>query len=118
MSNSRRVLGGLLVLLAGMGGAVAASYDYVTISTGIDHSGGTMLVLASSLLMIFGAIAVLLLSSGLVARIFALLILLDIICTGFAAYMLESSLIMGAMAIAAIGWLLRIASGTRGQRHV
>jgi hypothetical protein len=113
MSNPERRRGGLLILLAGLIGAAAAAYDYQTASTGIDHSAGVMLVLGSSLLMIFGALMVLAFGSGLVAGIFMFLVLLDILGTGFAAYMLESQLIMGAMAIAAIGWLLRLSSGAR-----
>jgi hypothetical protein len=106
-----RVRGGLLMLLAGLIGAAAATYDYGAISTGIDHSGGVMLVLASSLLMIVGALMLLVFGSGLIAGIFLFLVLLDILGTGFAAYMLESGIIMAAMALAAIGWLLRIAAG-------
>jgi hypothetical protein len=113
MIQSMRMRGGLLMLLAGLIGAALAAYDYGAAWTGIDHSGGVMLVLASSLLMIFGALMVLVFGSGLVAGIFMFLVFLDILGTGFAAYMLESELIMGAMAIAAIGWLLRIAGSGR-----
>jgi hypothetical protein len=109
----KRLRGGLLILLAGLIAAAAAAYDYQMPSTGIDHSGGVMLVLGSSLLMMFGALMVLAFGSGLVGGIFMVLVLLDILGTGFAAYMLESQLIMGAMAIAAIGWLFRISSGAR-----
>ena len=113
MSNPKRRRGGLLILLAGLIAAAAAAYDYQTASTGIDHSGGVMLVLGSSLLMMLGALVVLALGSGLIAGIFMFLVLLDILGTGFAAYMLESQFIMAAMAIAAIGWLLRMGSGAR-----
>ncbi|HWY63303.1 MAG TPA: hypothetical protein VNW15_15485 [Rhizomicrobium sp.] len=113
MSQSKRVRGGLLVLLAGLIGAAAAAYDYGTVSTGIDHSGGVLLVLASSLLMVAGGLVVLVLDSGLIAGIFTFLVFLDILGTGFAAHMLESRLIMGAMVLAAIGWLLRTTNGRR-----
>jgi hypothetical protein len=110
MSQSTRLRGGLLMLLAGLIGAAAAAYDYQTVSTGIDHSGGVLLVLGSSLLMVVGALAMLVLDSGVVAGIFTFLVFLDILGTGFAAHMLESGLIMGAMVLAAIGLLLRTAS--------
>lgn len=114
MSNSKRVRGGRLMLVAGLLAVVAAGYDYNTAATGIDHSGGVMLVLGSSLLMILGALMVLALGSGMVAGIFVFLLFLDILGTGFAGYMLESGLIMGAMVLAAVGWLLRITSGRLG----
>lgn len=113
MARARRIRGGLWMLLAGLIGAGVAAHDYVTSSTGIDHSGGVALVLASSLLMAFGALMVLMLGTGAIAGIFLFLILLDILGTGFAAYMLESELILAAMAIAAIGWVLRISSFMR-----
>ena len=52
-------------------------------------------------------------TSGVIAGIFLFLLLLDVLGTGFAAYMLESQIIMAAMAIAALGWILRITGGTR-----
>jgi hypothetical protein len=114
MSNTKRARGGSWMLLAGCLAVAVAAYDYNTGSTGIDHSGGVLLVLASSLLMILGALVVLAFGSGLVAAIFTFLLLLDILGTGFAGYMLESGLIMGAMAIAAVGWLIRVTSRPRG----
>jgi mannose/fructose/N-acetylgalactosamine-specific phosphotransferase system component IID len=102
-----------LILVAGLLAVAAAAYDYNTGSTGIDHSGGVLLVLGSSLLMILGALVLLISGSGPVAGIFLFLVLLDILGTGFAAYMLESGLILGAMVLAAVGWLLRI-SNTQG----
>jgi hypothetical protein len=112
MAKARRGWGAGLILLAGLLGAAVAYYDYNTVSTGIDHSGGVLLVLGTSLLMVLGALVVLIFGSGVIAGIFLFLILLDILGTGFAGYMLESVLIMGAMIIAAIGWLIRITSGT------
>jgi hypothetical protein len=111
MAKAKRGWGGFLILLAGLLGAAVAWYDYGAASTGIDHSGGVMLVLATSLLMVLGALVVLVLGSGVIAGIFMVLVLLDILGTGFAGYMLESNLIMGAMIIAAIGWLIRVTSG-------
>lgn len=102
-----------LILLAGALGAAAAFYDFNTVSTGIDGTGGAELVIASSLLMVFAALMVLLLGRGLLAGVFLLLLLLDVIGTGVAGYFLESPMIMGAMALAALGWLLHIRSAGR-----
>jgi mannose/fructose/N-acetylgalactosamine-specific phosphotransferase system component IID len=96
------------MLLAGVLGAAAGIYDFYTLATGIDGTGGVELVIASCLLMIFGALMVLILGSGLFAGIFLFLLLLDIIGTGVAAYFLESGLILGAMVLAALGWILHM----------
>ncbi len=109
--RSRRGSG--LMLLAGALGAAAAIYDFYTVSTGIDGTGGVELVIASSLLMVFGALMVLVLGRGFLAGIFLLLLLLDVIGTGVAGYFLESPMIMGAMALGALGWLLHMTSSGR-----
>jgi len=106
-------LGNCLMLLAGALGAAAAIYDFYTVTTGIDGAGGVELVIASSLLMVIGALMVLVLGQGFLAGIFLLLLLLDFIGTGVAGYFLESPMIMGAMALAALGWLLQMRSGGR-----
>lgn len=95
-----------LMILAGALGAAAGIYDYYTVASGIDGTGGVELVVVSSLLMVFGALVVMALGRGLLSGVFLLLLLLDVIGTGTAAYFLESGLIMAAMSLAALGWLL------------
>lgn len=99
------------MLLAGVLGAAAATYDYFTVATGIDGTGGVELVIASSLLMVFGALMVMVLGRGFLAGIFLFLLLLDVIGTGVAGYFLESGMVMVAMAIAALGWVLLMSRG-------
>lgn len=101
------------MLLAGILAAAAGLYDFYTVTTGIDGTGGVQLVIASSLLMVFGALMVIVLGRGLLAGIFLLLLLLDVLGTGTAAYFLESGLIMAAMGLAALGWVIQI--NTRGR---
>ncbi|HVW73264.1 MAG TPA: hypothetical protein VHC39_06470 [Rhizomicrobium sp.] len=108
-ARSRRGSG--LMLLAGVLGAAAATYDYFTVATGIDGTGGVELVIASSLLMVFGALMVMVLGRGFLAGIFLFLLLLDVIGTGVAGYFLESGMVMVAMAIAALGWVLLMSRG-------
>jgi hypothetical protein len=105
-----RTRGIWLILLAALLALIAASYDYVTPATGIDHSGGVILVIVSSGLMLCGALLAALLGRGVLASILMVLIVLDIAGTGFAAWLLESGLLMAAMLLALIGWLLRIAA--------
>jgi hypothetical protein len=97
-----------LMVLAGAIGAAAGIYDYYTVASGIDGTGGVELVVVSSLLMVIGALVVMALGRGLLSGVFLLLLLLDVIGTGLASYFLESGLIMGAMALAALGWLLNM----------
>ena len=111
--TAKRSFGARLMLLAGALGVAAAAYDFYTPPTGIDGTGGVELVIASSLLMVFGALMVILLAPGFLAGVFLLLLLLDVIGTGVAGYFLESPMVMGAMALAALGWLLRMTSGGR-----
>ena len=106
--SSRSWRGAGLMLLAGALGAAAGMYDFYNVASGIDGTGGVELVIASSILMVFGALMVMLLGRGLIAGIFLLLLLLDVIGTGVAAYFLESGLIMAAMALAALGWILHM----------
>ena len=106
-------LGATLMVLAGAFGAGAAIYDFYSVSTGLDGTGGVELVIVSSLLMVFGALMVIMLGRGFLASIFVFLLLLDVIGTGVAGYFLESPLIMAVTVLAALGWLLHVGSGRR-----
>lgn len=110
MSKSLRARGSGLMLMAGLLGAAAALYDYVTPATGIDYTGGVILVLASCLLMALAALGVSAIRPGVLTGILVFLIFLDILGTGTAAWFLESELIMAAMAIAAVGIVRRLTS--------
>ena len=79
------------MLLAGVLGATAAIYDFYTIATGVAGTGGVELVIVSCLLMVFGALMVMILESGLLAGVFLFLLLLDVLGTGVAGYFLESA---------------------------
>lgn len=106
--GSKSWRGAGLMLLAGALGAAAGIYDFYNVAGGIDGTGGVELVIASCLLMVFGALMAAVLGRGLVAGIFLLLLLLDVIGTGVAAYFLESGLIMAAMVLAALGWIIHM----------
>jgi hypothetical protein len=114
MSNFKQTWSTLLLIAASLLGAAIAALDYITPSTGIDHSYGVLLVLVSSLAMTFGCVVILSVRSRLIVNIFTIAVLLDIIGSGFAAYMLESNFLMAVMMIAAAGWLFRMA-GAKGQ---
>jgi hypothetical protein len=70
-----------------------------------------MITGAAGVLMLLAALALTRLARGAVAVTLSLLILLDIIGTAVAGYFLESMVLMAAMALALVGWLLRVAGG-------
>jgi hypothetical protein len=107
--RSRR--GSAAVLLAGLIGAAVAAWSYVTPATGIDHSIGVLVALGACLLLAVGALVVMALGRGIIAGIFIVLVLLDILGTGLAGYMLQSLGIMAAMVLAAAGWVLWLVGG-------
>ena len=115
MSKHMRPRGAGLLLLAGLLGSVAAGYDYVTPATGIDHTGGVILVLVSCMLLLLAALGILAMGQGLLAGILTFLIFLDILGTGTAAWFLESELVMAAMMIATVGFFYWITSRRMAQ---
>ena len=94
-------------MAGGVIGAAAAAYYYFIPGYNLDGEGGVLLVLISSLLMLVAGLVVGGRVTGALASILVFLILLDIIGTSVAAYFLETPIILGAMALAAIGWLMR-----------
>lgn len=109
LRRSRR--GSAAVALAGLIGAAVAGWSYVTPSTGIDHSIGVLIALGACLLLVVGALVVAVLGRGFIAGLFIILVLLDILGTGLAGYMLQSIGIAAAMLLAAAGWLLWLVGG-------
>ena len=111
MASERRT--GAQTLLAAAVAALAVSvFNYFWPDNGIHGSAGALLVIISTLLMAISA-AALLLADG-VSRstrgMLVVLILLDIIGTSLAAYMLEADWLIGAMAAALIGWIVHLLS--------
>ena len=115
MSKLMRPGGAGLILIAGLSGAAIALYDYFTPATGIDHTGGVVLVLVSCALIALAALAVLSITPGAVTRILLSLVFLGILGTGTVAWFLESGLVMAAMAIAAIGLFRLVTSREAAQ---
>lgn len=93
-----------LSALVGLGVSVA---NYFSRDSGIAGEPGTLLVMAStSLLVLAGFVLATPLGGRALRGFFVVAALLDILGTGFAAYMLESQVLMGAMAISLVGWLV------------
>lgn len=101
---------GAWMMVAGSGGGLlAALLDYVWRGDGIAFEAGTLLVVVSSALLLAAA---LLLASRAVRRglavAFVILAGLDILGTGFAAWMLEANWLLSLTAVAAVGWMINV----------
>jgi hypothetical protein len=94
-------------------------YDYYTPETGLIGSGGVILVAGAAVLMLLAALVMAKMPNrgALVQTFLTVSILLDIIGSSVAGYFLESPVIMGAQALALIGWLINVISNA-AQRSV
>jgi quinoprotein glucose dehydrogenase len=103
-----------LLPLAALIGLGAALFDYFYPDNGIHGTGGVLLVIASTAVMLILALA--LVRWGAAKRwahgVLLVLLVIDIAGTGLAAYLLEAWWILGAMALALIGWLIDIPEAT------
>jgi quinoprotein glucose dehydrogenase len=107
-----RKSGARILLVAAVVGLAVAIFNYLWQGNGIHGSAGALLVVISSALMVAAA-AVLLFGDGIgrgLVGTLVVLIALDILGTGFAAYMLEADWLVVAMALALIGWIVRLVS--------
>ncbi len=107
MTYPRRRGGGLM-LLAGLLGLAIAAYFYFVPGFNLDGELGVQLAMFGAAMMVLGALVVMAVRGGFVAGLFLFLLLLDIIGTGVCAYFLESMLLMATMALAAVGWIMRV----------
>ena len=103
--------GAWIIAVASAIGFIICLVDYFMPHGDIAHSWGALLVLISTALMV---IASLWIALGTLPRwaliLFEVLIIFDILGTGFCAYMLESVALLVFMAIALIGWIWHLAS--------
>ena len=96
---------------------VLTIYNYFSPANGIHGTAGALLVIVSTALMLVASvvIAVRWARPRWVRVLLEVLILLDILGTGFAAYMLESGILLVLMAIALIGWIVHVVAPARRQ---
>jgi glycerol-3-phosphate acyltransferase PlsY len=94
----------LLAAVSTLGLAVSV-FNYFWTGNGIHGSLGALIVIGSTLLMALASAAIAVgFARGWVRSVLAILILLDILGTGFAAYMLEAQILFGLMILAFIAW--------------
>jgi hypothetical protein len=95
-------------------GLAASLAYYFAPEDGIDGSLGAGLVIGSTALMVIASAAIALgFARGAIRGVLAALILLDILGSGFAAYMLEANGLIASMALALIAWLYAVFAGDR-----
>jgi hypothetical protein len=91
-------------------GLIVSLIDYFTPHGAIAHDVGTLFVIVSTALMLMAS---LLLSLTAMPRwlivLFQVLVILDVLGTGFCAYMLEAPILLAFMIVALIGWIVLIA---------
>jgi quinoprotein glucose dehydrogenase len=88
----------------------AAVFDYFYAGNGIHGSGGVLLVICSTAVMLILSLALVLWrrSPGWVHGLLLVLLVIDIAGTGLASYLLEAWWVFGATVLALIGWLIDI----------
>ena len=91
---------------------IVSLIEYFMPENGIDGSLGALVVVGSTAVMLVAAAVVWL---GYARKTLKVLILLDIVGTGFAAYMLDANVLIGFMALAVIGWLVGVFAGGRSR---
>ena len=108
----------LLLVAVSMLGLVLSVFNYFWIGNGIHGSLGALIVIGSTLLMAIAVAAIALgFARGRVRSVLAVLIVLDILGTGFAAYMLEAQILLGLMILALVAWIFMAFSDGRLPRR-
>lgn len=90
----------------GLFAAIQAWFDW---RSGIQGEPGTLLVIAACALILFGLAVTTMLDRGWVRRLFQGLILIGAVLTALAAWFLMAWVVMGAMIVATLTQIARIA---------
>jgi hypothetical protein len=102
----------LIAIPAGIG-LVLSLIAYLTPHGAVAHSWGAVLVVvATALLLVASLLLALAEMSHWFVVLLEVLIILDIVGTGVAAYFLETYILLAFMVIALIGWIFHLASAS------
>lgn len=107
-----------LLCIAALAALAIAAVDTFNAGNGIAFTPGAYLALVSTALLLVGAL-VLAFGAALprwIVVVFAILTLLDILGTAFAAHLLEAGLLRALMGAAAIAWLIHVLGPRRDRR--
>ena len=107
-----------LIEAAAIAGLVISLANYFTPGNGLHGTPGALLVVISTVLMLLAAGALMVWPGPPRWRrgLLLVLIALDILGTGTAAYFLEAYWLIAAMVLALIGWLFQVAATVPSNR--
>ncbi|WP_147272234.1 hypothetical protein [Phyllobacterium salinisoli] len=99
-----------VIALGAAAGLIISLIAYTTRSSGINGTGGALLVIASSTAILLAALALVIWTSmrGWLPGTLIFLLILGILGTAFAAYLLDSAWLLVAMAVCLVGWFLTV----------
>jgi quinoprotein glucose dehydrogenase len=114
IDRTRPVAAAWLLPLGALIALGAAIFDYFYAGNGIHGTGGVLLVIGSTAVMLLLSLALVQWRShpGWVHVLLLVLLVIDIAGTGLASYLLEAWWVFGANVLALIGWLVDIPRGT------
>lgn len=117
-SSARAGFGTWILLLGAVIGLAEAVFDYFWTGNGIHGTAGVLLVIVTMALMALAAAALAIWPAmpRWLRGILLFLILVDIFGSGFASYMLEAWWLVGAMALALVGWIIHLAADPAPRR--
>jgi hypothetical protein len=99
--------GARLISLAAILGAAVSLYNYFEPLSGIAGTPGAILVIASTLILFaLGLIMAVDLRSAAFRVFLAVSALLAVVGTAFAAYLLDSRVLLALMVVALLGWFI------------
>ena len=110
MAQRHSTRGAWLIILASLIAGAICVYDYYSVSTGLQGTGGVILVACAAALMLLASLVMAQVPNraNWIQTFLVVSILLDIIGSSVAGYFLESPVIMAAEALALIGWLMNV----------
>ena len=110
MAQRHSTRGAWLIILASLIAGAISVYDYFSVSTGLQGTGGVVLVGCAAGLMLLASLVMALVPNraNWLQTFLVVSIVLDIIGSSVAGYFLESPVIMAAEALALIGWLMNV----------
>lgn len=108
MSGIFNDAGTALMVLASLGGLVISIFNYFNPDSGIAGEPGTLLVIASTILLALFGIALGKLTAGFLRSFFIVSSILNIAGTSFAGYLLHSQTLVILMLVSLLGWILHV----------
>ena len=110
MTQNHSTRGAWLILLGSVITGAICLYDYYNAKTGLQGTGGVVLVALAAGLMFLAALTMAIKSrrGAFLQGFLVISIVLDIIGSSLAGYFLESPVIMAAQALCLLGWLMNV----------